>query len=291
MPMLIFYADESGNTALGLDPSSAEPILKPGTPEYFVLAAVGVRDVSRRPLAEALVAIKKKHFGADVFERDWSTSEIKGSLLNHAANHASEGRTMHAPSAYRALDSVEKTGELIKDLGNLFSRFKPTIFVQVIDKKPMLGRDNEFEPIGFAYAHLHQRIARAVEQNHSGESAMIVADEQKEHEKHFNSGALNRARDSLAAQGNYRPNFNLVLDKPLWIDPKLSSWDREIIQLADIVAFAAMRIMTTGEAPDEPQYLWKYIRPCLSVNDRTGEVLHGGFGIYPTPKKQKLPSI
>ena len=289
--MLIFYADESGNTALGLDPSSAEPVLKPGTPEYFVLAAVGVRDVSRRPMAEALIALKKKHFGADALDRDWSTSEFKGSHLNHAMNHALEGRRMASPSAYRELDTLDKTLALINDLGLLFSRFKPTIFVQVIDKKRMLSRELEAEPLGVAYTYIHQRIARLVDQRYSGESAMIVADEQKEHEKSFNTGAINRARETVSASWSYRPNFNLVLDKPLWIDPKLSSWDREIIQLADIVAFTAFRIMMDGAPPTAPQFLWKQIRDCLAVNVKTGEPMFEGFGIYPTPKRRDLPVV
>lgn len=289
--ILIFYADEFGDTSLGIDPSSETPALKPGTSEFFILAAVGVRDVSRRPLAEALVALKKKHFGADVFERDWSTSEIKGSLLNHAVVHAREGRRVASPSGYRALDTMEKTLAFIADIGLLFRRFSPTIFVQVIDKKRMLLRPDETEPLGVAYTYLHQRISRVVEQHYSGESALIVADEQKQHEKYFASGNLNRARDALSAGWPVKPNFNLVMDKPLWIDPKLSSWDREIIQLADIVAFSASRVMATGSASDEPQFLWKEIRACLAANVNTGLPLHGGFGIYPTPKKRDLPAL
>jgi len=252
---------------------------------------VGVRDVSRAPLARALTALKKKHFGADVFERDWSTSEIKGSLLNHAMVHARQGRVVAAPSAYRALDTVQKTEAFINDVGLLFSTYRPIIFVQVIDKKTMLLRDLEVTPLGVAYAYMNQRIARVVEQQFSGESAMIVADEQKEHEKHFNSGALNRARETVTKLWTHQPNFNLVMDKPLWIDPKLSSWDREIIQLADIVAFTASKVMITGAAPTERQFLWNEIRASLSVNVSTGGRVYDGFGIYPAPKQRDLPTL
>ncbi|MET0989880.1 MAG: DUF3800 domain-containing protein [Glaciihabitans sp.] len=286
----MFYADEYGDTSLALDPGSTEPALKAGTSEYFILAAVGVRDASRRPLAESLVALKKKHFGADVFDRDWETSEIKGRLLNHAMVHALDGRTMHAPSAYRALDSLEKTTSFIDDIGLIFRRFRPTILLQIINKKKMLNRELKAEPLGVAYAYIHQRIARIVEQNYSGESAMIVADEQKEHEKYFTSGGLTRARDSLTENWSSRPNFNVVLDKPLWIDPKYSTWDKEIIQLADIAAFSAARTMTDGRSPEGRQYLWEEIRACLATNERSGSI-YEGFAIYPAPKKSELPHL
>jgi len=290
-PILIFYADEFGDTSLALDPASSKPALKPGTSEYFILAAVGVRDVSRAPLAQALTALKKTHFGSDVFDRDWSTSEIKGSLLNHAMVHARQGRVVAAPSAYRVLDTVAKTEAFIADVGLLFTTYRPIILVQVIDKKTMLARDTGLTPLGVAYAYLHQRIARVVEQQFSGETAMIVADEQKEHEKQFTTGALHRAREAVTTLWTHQPNFNLVMDKPLWIDPKLSSWDREIIQLADIVAFTASKVMGSGTAPVERQFLWNEIRASLSVKVSTGGRVYDGFGIYPAPKKKDLPVI
>lgn len=267
------------------------PTLKPGTSPYFILAAVGVRDLSRAPLAQALTELKRKHFGSDVFDRDWSKSEIKGSFLNHAMVHAAKGRVMAAPSAYRALDSVDKTSAFIEEVGLLFTTFRPIIFIQVIDKRTMLTREVEVAPLGVAYAYLNARIARVVEQQYSGESAMIVADEQQEHEKHFNTGVLNRAREAVANHWSNKPNFNLVMDKPLWIDPKLSSWDREIIQLADIVAFSASKVMEEGSAPTERQFLWREIRACLNVNVTPDGRVYEGFGIYPTPKKRDLPQI
>lgn len=267
------------------------PALKLGTSEFFIVAAVGVRDLSRAPLAQALTELKKKHFGTDVFERDWSTSEIKGSFLNHAMVHAAKGKVMAAPSAYRVLDSVEKAEALIADIGLLFTTFRPIIFIQVIDKRTMLTREVEVAPLGVAYAYLNARIARVVEQQYSGESAMIVADEQQEHEKHFNTGGLNRAREAVVNHWSHKPNFDLVMDKPLWIDPKLSSWDREIIQLADIVAFSASKVMAQGSAPTGRQFLWREIRACLNVNVTSDGRVYEGFGIYPTPRRRDLPQI
>lgn len=53
--MLIFYIDECGDHSLLLDRSDpTDTTLKPGVSPYFVLAAVGIRDSSRKPLAEAI---------------------------------------------------------------------------------------------------------------------------------------------------------------------------------------------------------------------------------------------
>ena len=242
-------------------------MLKPGTSEHFILAAVGVRDISRRPLAEALIAIKKKHFGADVFERDWSTSEIKGSYLNHAMVHALKARVMAAPSAYRALDTVEKTEAFIADLGMLFREYAPVVVVHAVEKAPLLADVHARDPLGIAYTRLHESIARVLADSNSDDAALVVADEQKEHEKYFSSGDFARARDAAAAPGI---DWRSIMDKPLWIDPKLSSWDREIIQLADIVVFAASRFTARGEAPEEPQFLWDQIAPLLKFSTLRG---------------------
>ena len=235
-------------------------MLKPGTSEHFILAAVGVRDISRRPLAEALIAIKKKHFGADVFDRDWSTSEIKGSYLNHAMAHALKGRVMAAPSAYRALDTVEKAEALIDDLGMLFREFAPVVVIHAVDKAPLLSDARAESPLGIAYVRLHESIASVLADSASETSALIVADDQKAHEKYFSSGDFARARDAAADPDR---DWRSIMDKPLWIDPKLSSWDREIIQLADIVVFAASRYLATGAPPVGPQFLWHLVGPAI----------------------------
>lgn len=80
-----------------------------------------------------------------------------------------------------------------------------------------------------------------------------------------------------------QPNFNLVLDKPLWIDTELSTWDREIIQLADIVAYSVTECIKRGQAPAETCFLWNQIRSTLAVQWSTGDVYSGGLSIYPKP--------
>ena len=69
-----------------------------------------------------------------------------------------------------------------------------------------------------------------------------------------------RARDAAADPDR---DWRSIMDKPLWIDPKLSSWDREIIQLADIVVFAASRYLATGAPLVGPQFLWHLVGPAI----------------------------
>jgi hypothetical protein len=61
--MLIFYVDECGDPSLKTDPAIIAPRLLNGTSPFFVLAGVGVRDTSRKPLAETIFELKRKHFG------------------------------------------------------------------------------------------------------------------------------------------------------------------------------------------------------------------------------------
>jgi hypothetical protein len=84
-------------------------------------------------------------------------------------------------------------------------------------------------------------------------------------------------------QGPKKPNFDLVLDKPLWIDTDQSSWDREILQLADVVAYSVAECLKRGRAPEERCYLWRYIRAHLAVQWSTGGIEGGGVAIYPRP--------
>ena len=63
------------------------------------LLAVGVviRDSSRAPLAESLLKLKRKHFGASV-DDDWGQTEIKGKYLSQAAQNLQIGRAGAASS-------------------------------------------------------------------------------------------------------------------------------------------------------------------------------------------------
>lgn len=84
-----------------------------------------------------------------------------------------------------------------------------------------------------------------------------------------------------------RAQHELILDKPLWIDTKLSSWDREIIQLADIAAFMTNECMKSGALP-RPEPLWRELRRCMAVGT-DGEPEGEGLVIAPMPSSWPMP--
>ncbi len=292
--MLLFYTDECG--AHSMNQSAAKPgHLKQGVSRYFTLVAVGVHDSSRMPLAREIVEVKRKHLGAVIDDHPWGNSEIKGNYVVRASKTLAEKMRPAGPPGYAALDTPAKAEAFVRDLGLLFATFRPIVFVAVIDKRAMLdphlaalavpvkGEPAPPAPsaLGTAYAIIHQRIAYALDRYYPGDAAIIVADQQSEHEAVFRQGELHRVRDELTAPLPRKPNYNLILDKPLWVDTDLSSWDREIIQLADIVAYSSNECMLRGEAPKEPHYLWDQIRPCLAANWSSGRARGGGFVVHP----------
>jgi hypothetical protein len=287
--MLIFYADEYGDHSMTTAPDSEPPVLKKGTSEYFILSAVGVRDTSRKPLAEALFEIKRRHFGARVDEIPWSESEIKGRYLFRATRSAASANVLASPSSYAQLDTMNKVNGLVHDLGMIFAKYRPLVFTVAVDKKELLARQSGLHPLGVAYAYIHQRIALTMEKLYAGDAAIVVADQQTQHEAFFRSGKLHASRESLTPNLYVKPNFNLVLDKPLWVDTELSSWDREIIPLADIVAYTTAECMKRKEPPAEACYLWEQIKTCLAMNWSSGKIIGGGFAVH--PKNAPTPDI
>lgn len=286
--MLIFYADEFGDHSMNSLPGASPAVLKAGVSEYFILSGVGVRDTSRKPLAEELFALKLKHFG-DAAGGPWGDTEIKGRYLFRATRSAATGNVLNDPKGYRVLDTSAKVEALVNDLGLVFAKYRPLTFAVAIDKTALLRHSPERSPLGTAYTYLHQRVALTMEKLYAGDAAIIVADQQTQHETYFRAGHLHATRESLTNGLLVKPNFNLVLDKPLWVDTDLSSWDREIIQLADIVAYTAGECMKRGEAPSEACYLWDRIKPCLQVHWTSGTLLGAGFAVHPS--KAKLPTI
>lgn len=282
--MLIFYVDEFGDNSILTQPGTQPRTLKAGVSDYFILSGVGVRDTSRKPLAEALYEIKERHFGAKVAKGRWSDSEIKGRHLFRASRSVATGHVLKSPNAYKTLTTPAHVDALISDLGMIFAKFRPVIFSAVVDKADMLTRKIN-DPLGVAYAYLNQRVALTMERVFTGEGAILVADQQTQHETYFRSGHMNALRDQITNSLGLKPDFRLVLDKPLWVDTDLSSWDREIIQLADIAAYSTAECMKRGAPPQESCYLWKQVSACMAINWRSGGLESGGFAIYPKPKK------
>jgi hypothetical protein len=158
------------------------------------------------------------------------------------------------------------------------------VFAVAVDKSRLLASPVPHHPLGVAYAYLHQRVALTLGQVNEGEGALFVADQQTQHEEYFKSGQMNAVRDEMTEAVWTKPDFRRVLDKPLWVDTDLSTWDREIIQLADIVAYSVTECVTRGSAPQEPCYLWGPISGCFARNWRDGAIPGGGVAIYPRTK-------
>lgn len=285
--VLLFYTDETGDSGLQVAPDIDPPVLRTGTSNFFSLSGVGIRDSSRRPLAESLIKLKKKHFG-EAAHGAWAETEIKGKYVTRATPAPGRARGS-LPSGWRAIDSVEKVHALSRDIGLLLDKFRPLIFVISIDKRELIRTGQMTNPIGLAYTYLHQRIALTMEDLHAGEGAIVVADQQSQHERLYRDGAVHEIRAALSA-GLYRqPNYNLVLDKPLWIDTDLSTWDREIIQIADVASYTVTIALERGAPPTELGYLWDALRPHFAVNASSGSISRWGVSLY--PRSAPLPEL
>lgn len=281
--MLLFYVDESR------DPKPFPKDHKkwqPGDPsEYFVLSAVGIHDSSREPLALEIAAVKEKHFGKTARNPNWSLTELKGSFISRTAQAKGGVRPDFVPAGYKAVAEAQQMNHLINELGQIFAKFRPTIISVVVDKKALAKLGSDVDPLGAAYSRLYERVALTLEHVNAGEGALFVADQQPAHEAYFKSGAMHEVRRGIQSKGKNRANFNLLLDKPLWVDTEHSTWDREIIQLADIVAYSTYEWFKRQAPPTENYLLWSKIVPWFAAHWNTTKAQGGGIIVYPDPGK------
>lgn len=282
--MLIFYVDETGDA--GLPAAADQSEVTSGTSNYFTLAGVGIRDSSRESLARYLLRLKEKHFG-EIAAGDWHDTEIKGRYLLHVARALTHHRRINAPTGWKQFADREQFDALIRDLSNALLTFRPIVLTNVVDKRKMTQRGAQLNPIGIAYSYLQRNVALTLEHQHAGEGAVIVADQQTQHEALFKSGGIHEIRSELEKDLTRTPNYNLVLDKPLWVDTELSVWDREIIQLADIAAFLVTRLVEDTEPPAELAALWEAFVPQFARHHSSGRILGRGIAMYP-PRSSKL---
>lgn len=282
--MLIFYVDETGDAAFAVNDSESGITSVPSN--FFTLAGVGIRDSSRESLARSLLHLKQKHFG-EIATAEWGYTEIKGRYLLHVARALAERRKINAPAGWKQFSDRQAFEALIRDLGNMLLVFRPLVLVNVVDKRKMARRGVELNPIGIAYSYLQRNIALTLEHQHAGEGAVIVADQQSQHEALFKSGRIHEIRSDLEKNLTRIPNYNLVLDKPLWVDTDLSVWDREIIQLADVAAFLVTKLVDDGQVPAELAPLWDTLLPQFARHHQSGRVLGRGIAMYP-PRSSRL---
>ncbi|MFT4285616.1 MAG: DUF3800 domain-containing protein [Protaetiibacter sp.] len=277
--MLLFYIDESGHHRMAPDPSDPAR-LAADTTDWFVLSAVGIRDAERRPLAEELDRIKREHLGARP-DRPWNETELKGRRLAITRRRL-EGARADAEADYAAIRDAAAIDAVEAEIVGVLARFQPTVFTVAVDKRRLFVERPGEPALGWAYAFLYRRIALELERDHPGVGGILVADQQTEHEKAFRDHELTRIRDELARNGRLKADYRLLLDRPLWIDSSLSTWDREIIQLADLVAFTTHEGVDRGFASDGARRLWPAIRACLDRDDH-GSPDGEGLVIFPKP--------
>lgn len=282
--MLIFYVDETGDSALS--GRGGTPGVTGAASNYFTLAGVGIRDSARESLAKNLLQLKQKHFG-QIASGDWGDTEIKGRYLLHVARALGAKRKITAPAGWKQFADWEAFSALTRDLAHVLLAYRPLVLINVVDKRKMTQRGVELNPIGIAYSYLQRNIALTLEHQHAGEGAVIVADQQTQHEALFKSGRIHEIRSELEKDLTRVPNYNLVLDKPLWVDTDLSVWDREIIQLADIAAFLVTKLVDDGEPPSELASLWEALLPQFARHHQSGRILGRGIAMYP-PRSSKL---
>ncbi|WP_084038320.1 DUF3800 domain-containing protein [Demequina sp. NBRC 110053] len=274
--MLLFYVDESGGTSAPRPGSSR-------LASSFTLAAAAIPDDARSSVAADFAAIKRRAFGELATTAPWGETEIKGRYLWQLNRRLEGGPAGDLPSAYDVIDSRQSFNLLLHSVERLFAKFRPVVFSVIVDKS-MLASTAGADPLGVAYASLYQSVALTMEHVYGGASAAFVADQQTEHEKFFETGAMRTVMRARASQGKYRPNFDFILDKPLWIDSELSTWDREIIQLADLAAFTTRAWFADSGVPGARHFLWEALRPCLAADWRTGSSPRGaGLTIIPDP--------
>lgn len=282
--MLIFYVDETGDAAFSTQANSS--LLEPGASNYFTLAGVGIRDSSREPLAKYLLRLKERHFG-EIAGVSWGETEIKGRYLLHVARALDNNGRITAPGGWKQFTDRDAFNALIHDLSNALLTFRPLVLANVVDKRKLATRGIQLNPIGIAYSYLQRNIALTLEHQHAGEGGVIVADQQTQHEALFKSGGIHEIRTELEKDLTRIPNYNLVLDKPLWVDTDLSVWDREIIQLADIAAFLVTKLIDDSEPPPELAALWEALLPQFARHHKSGRILGRGIAMYP-PRSSKL---
>jgi len=282
--MLLFYIDESGHHRMAPDEHHPDRLAR-DTTDWFVLSAVGIRDTSRRPLAEALHDKKVTRLGTP---KEWGDTELKGRRLAITRKRL-DGAPPDPDADYPAIRDATQLDALELDVRRFFSRFQPLTYTVAIDKQRLFAERPGDSALGWAYAFLYRRIALALASIYPGEGGVLVADQQTEHEKAFRTGELTRIRDTLAAEGTHTVDYRPLLDRPLWIDAGLSTWDREIIQLADIVAFTTHEGLARGFDSVAARPFWPAIHRVLAENWTTGTPDGAGLVIFPHPPSGRWP--
>jgi hypothetical protein len=282
--MLVFYVDEVGVGHLGNAAVAEHP--------WFILGAVGIRDVNRQSLAQAIRDIKGEAFGDSWRTGNWGDTEIKGRYLAHATQRLDRGMLALKPAGYRGLTSTQLK-ELVDALFRIFRTFSPLLYAIGVDKRRHLATrraGTPYDPVAIAYAFLQQRLAALVEPtSNAEEGALILADEQSHHETLFRKGQVQAVRRGFRARMFKPPDIAAIIAKPVWIDPDEMVIDREVSQLVDFMLYAVMRGMRDGDW-NHPwlERLGPHFARHWGSGRKIGAVWNAGITIYPLPYYRKV---
>ena len=282
--MLLFYVDEVGNGGKGsLEPRSLE------AHPWFILGALGIKDVNRQSAANAIRQLKTKVFGRRWESEPWNDTEIKGSYVARAARRIADGKVVLSPPGYRGLTS-DSLDDLIDGIYKLFRRFRPLLYVIGIDKhrhKNILRTGDPFDPVAISYAFLQQRLIALVEQtSDSSEGALILADEERSHESIFRKGEVRRARMEFQRKFPKMQKLSAIIEKPVWVDTEEMIVDKEILQLTDFMLYAVSQAIREQLWDDESlERLGPYFARHWGPGRKIGAVWNAGITIYPRPHR------
>lgn len=281
--MLMFFIDESGDTSIPREKVNGSWVLSRGNEPFFILAACGIAETSRLDLAKQLTDIKDRFFPGWA-DGPWRDTEIKGRFLAQAHKRLKSGKPPLKPAGYRSLKTTSQVERLCDELARTFRKFRPIIYAVAVDKRSLVRHSTPMKPEGICYAFLTQRLALMVDAIYGdAEGALMVADQNHTHEKMFRSGEMLAIRTKLSSNLGKPPRFDLILDRPVWIDELLHPLDREILQLPDLVASAILELMRSDCSSSHPYHMWDDIRACFPTHWTSGLIPDGGLTIYPRP--------
>ena len=283
--MLVFYVDEVGIGNLDAASLAEHP--------WFILGALGIRDVNRQSLADDIRGIKDEAFGSAWQRNPWGDTEIKGRYLAAAKRRLNHGKPPLKPSGYRGL-TTDKLESFVNGLFKIFRIFSPVLYAIGVDKNKHLTyprRAAPYDPIAITYAFLQQRLTALVEHtSHASEGALMLADEQRHHESLFRKGDIQAVRKGFQAGWHGQPNVAVIIAKPVWIDEDEMVIDREIGQLTDFMLYA----VSLGMIEKNWTYPWlEQLAPHFARHwgrgRNLGAVWNAGITIYPPSYYPRIP--
>lgn len=157
--LALFYVDECGGISMTFSPPPEGKTMTNGSSELFVMSAGGIHDSSRGPLAHELEEAKLRSFSEKAVGDPAADTELKGEYLAHLSRRFAGASSQEVARGYRAVSDKHKFGFLLRDIGQLFAKFRPIVFTVVVDKRDLEAAQEGVKPLRVAYSRLYERVA------------------------------------------------------------------------------------------------------------------------------------